>query len=88
MLKKIKGPLLLLLAALVWGASFVAQDLASDTVGPFTFNGLRMSLGGLVLLPVIFIKNKGKMMKTVPSGKKLLLGGVVCGSVVFCAAFL
>lgn len=86
-----KGPIFLFLAAMVWGASFVAQDLASDSVGPFTFNGSRMFLGGLCLLPVIWIKNKGRLFATVPTKKDkihLLLGGVVCGTVVFVAAFL
>ena len=86
-----KGPIFLFLAAMVWGASFVAQDLASDSVGPFTFNGSRMFLGGLCLLPVIWIKNKGRLFATVPTKedkKRLLMGGIVCGTVVFVAAYL
>lgn len=89
--QKIKGPLFLLLAAMVWGASFVAQDLASSSVGPLTFNGARMTLGGLALLPVILVKNRGKLWASAPTRKDkktLLLGGVVCGTVVFFAAWL
>ena len=90
-LNQIKGPLFLFLAAMVWGASFVAQDLASDSVGPFTFNGSRMFLGGLCLIPVGWIKNRGKLFGSVPTKadkKNLVLGGVVCGTVVFFAAYL
>ena len=32
-----KHALLLLLAAFVWGTTFVAQDAAADTIEPFTF---------------------------------------------------
>jgi drug/metabolite transporter (DMT)-like permease len=87
---KWKGPFLLFLAAMVWGASFVSQDIASESIGPFTFNGLRMTLGGLVLLPVVAIKNKGRLFPpsaTPQDKKRLFLGGVVCGSVLFFAAW-
>ena len=51
----------MLLAAFFWGTTFVAQDLASDAVGPFTFNGMRMVLGALLLIPVILIRGTGKL---------------------------
>ncbi len=89
-MQKLKGPIFLLLAALVWGSSFVAQDLASDSVGAFTFNGFRMTLGGLSLLPVILIKNRGKLFRSVNTKKDkkwLFTGGIVCGFIVFFAAF-
>lgn len=34
------------LAALIWGTAFVAQSVAADHVGPFTFTAAR-SAGGL-----------------------------------------
>lgn len=88
--KNWKGPLFLLLAAMVWGVSFVAQDLASDTVEPFTFNGLRMTLGGLALLPVVMVKNRGGLFALVSGKKKkrrLLWGGALCGVILYFAAF-
>ena len=84
----LQGPLLLLLAAFVWGTTFVAQDLVSDKIGAFTFNGIRMLLGSLFLLPVIAVKNKGKLLATVKTRKSrraLLTGGAVCGVLVFSA---
>ncbi len=54
--KQIKSSLLLLLASIVWGAAFVAQSLASNSVGTFSFNGLRFIIGGLCLLP--FLKGR------------------------------
>ncbi|MBQ3075481.1 MAG: DMT family transporter [Clostridia bacterium] len=87
----LKGPVFLLLAAFFWGTTFVAQDLASDAVGPFTFNGLRMVLGSLFLLPVILIRNKGRLFASVPTKeakKELLSASLLCGAVMFVAANL
>jgi drug/metabolite transporter (DMT)-like permease len=41
-----RANLLLFLAATIWGFAFVAQRQGMETVGPFTFNGLRFLLGG------------------------------------------
>ena len=87
--KTLRGMFFLLLAAMVWGTSFVAQDLASDTVGPFTFNACRMLLGGLCLLPLaLFRTRRARLSPSKPSKKLLILGGAVCGAVVFFAAYL
>lgn len=49
---------LLVITAVIWGASFIAQKTGMDYVGPFTYNGVRMLLGGTVLLPVIYFMRK------------------------------
>lgn len=49
----LRQSLLLFLTAVVWGVAFVAQSAGMDYVGPFTYNGVRCILGGLVLLPCI-----------------------------------
>lgn len=43
---------LLLLAALIWGTTFVAQQLGMANVGPLMFTGVRFLLGALVILPL------------------------------------
>lgn len=51
----------LALTALIWGSAFVAQSVGMDYLGPFTFNSIRSAMGGLVLLPVLFIlKGRGR----------------------------
>ncbi len=77
--------LMLLLAAAIWGTTFVAQSEAS--VSPFTFNCSRFFLGALVLLPVIALfdtinRNKRKLFAFT---KYELLGGALCG-IVLCVA--
>mgnify|MGYP000644651185 CR=1 FL=1 len=41
--------------ATIWGVAFVAQSVGMDYVSPFTFNGVRSIIGGLVLIPVILV---------------------------------
>ncbi|MEG0901388.1 MAG: EamA family transporter, partial [Clostridia bacterium] len=50
-----RANLLLLLTAMIWGAAFVAQDVAADSLPPFSFNSARMLLAALTLLPVVFL---------------------------------
>lgn len=69
-----KGIVLLLITALIWGSSFVAQSIGMESVDAFTFTGIRTTLGMLFLLPITLIINKGfdfsiKMLK-----KGLILG--------------
>ncbi len=80
--KQIKSSLLLLLASIVWGAAFVAQSLASNTVGTFTFNSLRFIIGGLCLLP--FLRGHNITPSTLP--RKKLIGGLFCGLALFLAS--
>ncbi|HML36912.1 MAG TPA: DMT family transporter [Bacillota bacterium] len=60
MSKKLRGDLMLFTAALIWGASFVAQKAGMEYIGPFTFNVLRFLLGSAVLIPVIFLMDRLK----------------------------
>ncbi len=83
---------MLLLAALIWGTTFVAQSEAMDQMGPFTYQAARSILGAVVLLPVIavsdFAKKKVGTYKkpTKGSNKKLLIAALACGSVYVVAA--
>lgn len=84
------GSALLMLCAIIWGSSFVAQTTGAEHVGPFTFIAMRSLLGALSLSPVALVttgirkkKNGGALAE---GEKKLLLkGGLMCG-VVLCVA--
>lgn len=91
-MKKLQSSLILLLTASIWGIAFVAQSVGMDYVGPFTFNTVRSIIGGIMLIPCIFLLNKlsGKenriSEKNLKEEKKtLLLGGICCG-ILLCAA--
>lgn len=55
---RIKYDGFLLLASLIWGSGFVAQRVAADSMGSFTFNGLRFFLGFIILLAISGFKKK------------------------------
>lgn len=78
----VKNSLLLLLTATIWGVAFVAQSVGMDYIEPFTFNCIRSILGGITLLPVIFL-GKGK---SEPPSRTLLTGGICCGILLFAAS--
>ena len=81
--QKLKGNLLLLLAALVWGLSFITQSKGVEVIPPIAFNGIRCILGALVLLPLCLIldqqkKKKGEAVQSF-FDPPLLKGGIICG---------
>lgn len=89
---QVRNSLLLLLAAIIWGVAFVAQSVGMEYVGPFTFNAVRSLIGGIVLIPCIFLLGKlngERKVKLLPEDKKerktLLTGGMLCG-LFLCAA--
>ena len=88
--KQLRANLLLLLTAMIWGAAFVAQSVGMDYIGPFTFLCSRSILGGVVLLPVIALRQRKQRDKQTekPSGDKktLLIGGIACGTALFVAS--
>lgn len=90
--KAFLGNILLVITALIWGCAFVAQSVGMDYVGPFTFNGTRCIIGGIVLVVAnIFFdlikKKNGTYKKTAHSEKKeLIKGGFICGLILFAAS--
>ena len=77
--------LLLLLTALIWGCSFVAQDVSSDFLGPFTFNFTRFFIGSLVLVPFVMKNRKGRKISA-KDDKRTVLAGAACGTALAVAS--
>ena len=48
---RLKGNLILLCVAVIWGTAFVAQRVAAQSLGVFLFNGVRFLLAVAILLP-------------------------------------
>lgn len=90
--KEILGSFLLLITALIWGFAFVAQSKGMESVGPFTFNGIRSFVGAFALIPVL-LYNKSKIFKVYNAKKeeitesskknKILITGIITIGVVF-----
>lgn len=85
-----KNSLLLLLTAVIWGTAFVAQQVGMDHVGPFAFSAARFILGGITLLPVLWLlRKKNKIGQEEEKHKKdTWVGGFFCGIVLFLAGNL
>ncbi|MBE6758285.1 MAG: DMT family transporter [Ruminococcaceae bacterium] len=79
------GSGMLLLAAVIWGCAFVAQSVAMDHIGPFSFGSVRFFIGAAVLLPVIAWRKK-RALHTAARPQEALLGGLVCGGFLFLAS--
>lgn len=84
----IGSSLLLFLAAVIWGAAFVAQSVGMDYMGPVTFNGARFLIGSAVLCPVIWYRSRREKKDSVPEDKKKLLTGGICCGLALCSASL
>lgn len=87
----LRGSLLLLLAAMIWGLAFVAQRVGMDALPPFAFNGIRMLLGGTVLLPVIRLTDKlgiSKPNADEAQKRHQRIAGLLCGLFLFAASCL
>ena len=48
----------MLIAAFIWGTTFVAQTTGMDTIGPFAFNTARYLIGSIALLPLALIERR------------------------------
>ena len=89
--RQLRGSIMLFTTALIWGTAFVAQKSGMDSMPPVAFNGIRTVIGGIALLPVIYImtqaaKRKGTYHEETPQEKKTLwIGGICCG-LALCAA--
>jgi drug/metabolite transporter (DMT)-like permease len=82
---KLRSDLILILAAIIWGFAFVAQRVGMEFVGPFTFNGVRFTLGTLVLVPFLFSGKKftPKDPSLVISRRKIIWGVIGTGILLF-----
>jgi drug/metabolite transporter (DMT)-like permease len=85
--KSLQSDLILLLAAVIWGFAFVAQRIGMEYVGPFTYNGVRFTLGVIVLLPFLFIsasKKEPLIKVSHPADRrKIILGSLMTGLFLF-----
>ena len=82
--KTLKSDLLLLVAAFIWGTTFVAQRMGMNHVGPMTYNALRFALGAVTLLPVILLlRTRPGIGHQSRSTRLLLCGGGLAGLALF-----
>ena len=67
----LEGDALLFITSMIWGFAFVAQRVGMESLGPFSFNGVRYLIGALSLLP-LFLFRRGKNGPKAPSATQAL----------------
>lgn len=89
---RIKGSLILLLTALIFGTSFAAQKMGMDYMEPFAFNGTRIMMGAIFMTFITVINSKFNKINKADSNDKdkrsrkdLIIAGLLCGSFLFLA---
>lgn len=82
--KRIKGSLILLLTAVIWGFGFAAQSAGGDAVGALAFNALRLITATVGMIPATAIALR-KRYGGMPEGrilKRTLAGGAISGALL------
>lgn len=87
-MNRLQANLLLALAAMIWGSSFVVQQIGTGELGTITFTGARFLLGGLVVLPFAVRQFAHVQRNDRVFINKDWIGIVLTGSVLFTAAAL
>lgn len=79
----LKGSLILMLTAFLWGIGFVAQNKAAENIPPFTVNCLRSFISAVFLYGLWLIINRKQPIRVFPKNKTerktVLTAGLLCG---------
>jgi len=82
-LNNLKGSLILITAAFIWGMAFVAQSSAADSVPPFIINALRSFIAAIVLYLFSLVINFKETVQFFPKEKEAKVtfykAGIICG---------
>ncbi|MBR4435797.1 MAG: DMT family transporter [Clostridia bacterium] len=95
MRKQFTSTILPLIAAVIWGTAFVAQDVCAGNVPPLAFNAIRFAVAvvflALVKIIISTIRKKSKMtlsaVKQKSCNRSLLTAGLLCGLALAVASF-
>lgn len=85
-LTTLRADIMLLAAAVIWGSGFVAQRLGSEHLDAFEYNGLRFTLGTILLLPMLRFAPWPAHATREASRRATLRGGLLAGFAMVLAA--
>ena len=83
----IRQNVLPVIAAFIWGTTFLAQSLAAEHMGPFTFNASRSVIAFFFLLGLCAVRRRWRG-SAVRSWRELFIAGVSCGAALATASWL
>jgi drug/metabolite transporter (DMT)-like permease len=76
----------LLVAAIIWGAGFVAQKIGMEHMGPWSYTGFRYAIAALGMLPLLLIPSRAGTATPEHDQrspwKPLLIGGGMAGLMI------
>ena len=81
---KMTANFLMLITALIWGTTFIAQTTGMDTIGPLSFTAARYAIGMVVMIPLaIWESKKTSLAAECQNQPKLLKGALLLGVLMF-----
>ena len=91
-INRVRQNVLPLVTAMIWGTAFVAQSVAAEYMGPFTFNTARAVIAFFFLLGLCGLRasrrrRRGESPASAGSRRDLVLGGLCCGAALAVASF-
>ncbi|WP_244835187.1 DMT family transporter [Clostridium sp. BJN0001] len=91
-MKHLKGNIILIITAVIWGFAFAFQSVAMDKIGPCTFLAARSLVGGIFLVPCVYIINffntDTKKNEKNFNKKELIIASTICGIIIFAASLV
>lgn len=76
--------LLMLVSALIWGTTFIAQTTGMNTLGPLSFTGARYWIGFVAILPfALFEMRKTKLLTVMADDKRVFHAALGLGLLMF-----
>jgi len=85
---RVQANFVLLFAAIIWGTTFVVQQVATGNLGAIMFTSSRFFMGGLFVLPLALIQYKRKQRSQTKITGKDWLGMIITGLALFLGAVL
>lgn len=78
-----RANILMLITAMIWGSTFLGQNIAMNYMGALTFSGIRFFLASIALIPVVlFYQHKNNISLKQMFSQKTILGGIVLGIIL------
>ena len=84
---RLKADLLIVLVTLIWGTTFVAQNLAMQSLGPSMFTGIRFLIGAVVVSPFAVMEWRRLKASGVSFDRTDIVIGIGLGCLLFFGAF-
>ena len=72
----------MLITAVIWGSTFVAQAMGMEHIGPLLYTGLRFLLGALVILPLVLLTRSHTDSSERKFSRQMIIGSLVLGTVL------